>query len=150
MKSFMQSGLCTRCVVYTKPVQMLVLNQMGEKLREDIFQYVYTDHETYVLKQTMLKSQNRCKEIIWETSRLDRIKVSKVLLSLGSAAARLPRLRVRIPPGAWMLSVVSVVCLSGLCDGLIFRPEESYRLCCVIVCDLETSRLRRLKPASGL
>jgi hypothetical protein len=50
------------------------------------------------------------------------------------------------------LSVVSVVCLSGrgLCDGLITRPEESYRLWCVTVCDLETSRLRRLKPASGL
>jgi hypothetical protein len=50
------------------------------------------------------------------------------------------------------LFVVSVVCLSGrgLCDGLITRPEESYRLWCVIVCDLETSRLRRLKPASGL
>jgi hypothetical protein len=30
------------------------------------------------------------------------------------------------------------------------RPEESYRLWCVTVCDLETSRLRRLKPASGL
>jgi len=28
----------------------------------------------------------------------------------------------------------------GLCDELITRPEESYRLCCVIVCDLETSR----------
>jgi len=28
----------------------------------------------------------------------------------------------------------------GLCDVLITRPEESYRLCCVIVCDLETSR----------
>jgi len=27
----------------------------------------------------------------------------------------------------------------GLCDELITRPEESYRLCCV-VCDLETSR----------
>jgi hypothetical protein len=23
----------------------------------------------------------------------------------------------------------------GLCDGPIPRPEESYRLCCVIVCD---------------
>jgi hypothetical protein len=42
--------------------------------------------------------------------------------------------------------------LSGrsLCDGLITRPEKSCRLCCVIVCDLETSRMRRLKPASGL
>jgi hypothetical protein len=38
----------------------------------------------------------------------------------------------------------------GLCDGLITRPEEFYRLCCVIVCNLETSRIRRLKPASGL
>jgi len=29
----------------------------------------------------------------------------------------------------------------GLCDELITRPEESYRLCCVVVCDLETSRM---------
>jgi len=29
----------------------------------------------------------------------------------------------------------------GLCDKLITRPEESYRLCCVVVCDLETSRM---------
>ena len=26
----------------------------------------------------------------------------------------------------------------GLCDELITRPEESYRLRCVVVCDLET------------
>jgi len=29
----------------------------------------------------------------------------------------------------------------GLCDELIARPEESYRLCCVVVCDIETSRV---------
>jgi len=29
----------------------------------------------------------------------------------------------------------------GLCDELITRPEESYRLCCVVVCDLKTSRM---------
>jgi hypothetical protein len=29
----------------------------------------------------------------------------------------------------------------GLCEELITRPEESYRLCCVAVCDLETSRI---------
>ena len=29
----------------------------------------------------------------------------------------------------------------GLCDELIARPEESYRLCFVVVCDLETSRI---------
>ena len=29
----------------------------------------------------------------------------------------------------------------GLCDELITRPEESYRLCFVVVCDLETLRM---------
>jgi len=29
----------------------------------------------------------------------------------------------------------------GLCDELITRSEESYRLCCIVVCDLETSRI---------
>ena len=29
----------------------------------------------------------------------------------------------------------------GLCDELITRPEESHRLCRVVVCDLETSRI---------
>ena len=28
----------------------------------------------------------------------------------------------------------------GLCDELITCPEESYRLWCVVVCDLETSK----------
>jgi hypothetical protein len=38
----------------------------------------------------------------------------------------------------------------GLCDELITRPEESYRMCRVVVCDLETSKTRTLKPAIGL
>ena len=29
----------------------------------------------------------------------------------------------------------------GLCDEEITRPEESYRLCCIVVCDLEISRM---------
>ena len=37
----------------------------------------------------------------------------------------------------------------GLCDELITRPEESYRLWCVVVCDLETTRMRRPWPALG-
>jgi len=37
----------------------------------------------------------------------------------------------------------------GLCDELITRPEQSYRLCCVVVCDLETSRMRRPWPVVG-
>jgi len=68
-----------------------------------------------------------------------------------SAAARLLRSWVRIPPGAWMFVCCECCVLSGrgLCDELIIRPEESYRLCCVVVCDLETSRMRRPWPALG-
>ena len=60
-----------------------------------------------------------------------------------SAAASLLRWWVRIPPGAWMFVCSECCVLSGrgLCDELITRPEEFYRLCCVVVCDLETSRM---------
>ena len=37
----------------------------------------------------------------------------------------------------------------GLYDGLIIRPEKSYRLRCVVVCDLETTRMRRPWPVLG-
>jgi len=37
----------------------------------------------------------------------------------------------------------------GLCDELIIRPEESYWLRCVVVCDLETSWIRRPWPNGG-
>jgi hypothetical protein len=48
--------------------------------------------------------------------------------------------------------VVSVVCcqVEVSATGLITRPEESYRLWRVVVCDQETSKTRRLKPATGL
>jgi hypothetical protein len=41
--------------------------------------------------------------------------------------------------------------LSGrdLCNELITRPEKPYRLWCVIVCDLETSWMRRPWPTGG-
>ena len=40
--------------------------------------------------------------------------------------------------GAWIFVCCECRVLSGrgLCDELITRPEESYRLCCVVVCDL--------------
>jgi len=68
-----------------------------------------------------------------------------------SAAARLLRLWVQIPPGAWMFVCCECCMLSGrgLCDELITRPEESYHLWYVIVCDLEISRMRRPWPALG-
>jgi len=58
-----------------------------------------------------------------------------------SAAASLLKLWVRITAGAWMFVSCECCVLSGrgLCDELITSPEESYRLWCVIVRDLETS-----------
>jgi hypothetical protein len=68
-----------------------------------------------------------------------------------SAAARLLRSWVRIPPEAWTFVCCECCVLSGrgFCDELITHPEESYRLWCVVVCDLETSRIRRPWPALG-
>ena len=64
-----------------------------------------------------------------------------------STAARLLRSWIRIPQGAWMFVCFEFCVLSGrgLSDGLITRPEESYRLWCVVVCVQETSKTRRLK-----
>jgi len=58
-------------------------------------------------------------------------------------ATRLLRTWVWIPPGAWIFvcCVCRVLSGTGLCDELITRPEESNRLCCVFVCDLETPRI---------
>ena len=57
-------------------------------------------------------------------------------------AAHLLRSWVRIPPGAWIFVCCECRVLGrGLCDELITRPEEFYRLCCIVVCDLETSRM---------
>jgi len=68
-----------------------------------------------------------------------------------SAAARLLRLWVRIPPGSWMFVCCECCVLSGrvLCDELITRLEESYRLWCVVLWDLETSWMRRPWPTGG-
>jgi len=60
-----------------------------------------------------------------------------------STAARLLRSWVRISPGAWMSVCFNCCVLSGrgLCDELITRPEESYRLWSVVVCYLETTKI---------
>ena len=56
-----------------------------------------------------------------------------------SADARLLRSWVRIPPGGMYVCLLCCVLSGrGLCDELITSPEESYRLWCVVVCDLET------------
>ena len=58
-------------------------------------------------------------------------------------AAHLLRSWVRISPEAWIFVCCECRVLPGrgLCDELITRPEESYRMWSVVVCDLETSRM---------
>ena len=55
-------------------------------------------------------------------------------------------------PAGSMIFVCCDCCVfsgNGLCDELITRPEESYRLWCFIVCDLETSRMKRSQSSLG-
>ena len=68
-----------------------------------------------------------------------------------SAAARLLRSWVRIPPGAWMFVCCECCVLSGrgLCDELVTRTEESYRLWCVVVCDLENLKNEEVVTCVG-
>ena len=58
---------------------------------------------------------------------------------------------VPVPVAAWSKCCECCVLSGrGLSDELITRPEESYRLWCVVVCDLETSWMRRPWPTEGL
>ena len=68
-----------------------------------------------------------------------------------SAVARLLRSWVRIPPGAWMFVCCEFCVLwgRGLCDELITRLEESYRLWCVVVCDLENLKNEEVMTRVG-
>ena len=65
-------------------------------------------------------------------------------LRRGTAAARVLRLWVRIPPegiDVCLLWVLYVLAGRGLCDELITLLEESYRLWCIVMCDLQSRNL---------
>jgi hypothetical protein len=96
-------------------------------------------------------SEYRCTQIYSCTTGVCRSQWPRDLRRK-SSAARLLVLWVRIPPGAWMIVCCECCVLlgRGLCDGLIARLEESYRLWRVVVYDQETSKTKRLKPATEL
>jgi len=73
------------------------------------------------------------------------------VLRLKSAAARLLRSWVWIPPGSRISDCCDCCVLSGwgLCEESITRPEESYRPWCVVVCNLEISRIWNSWPTGG-
>ena len=117
-----------------------------------LYLYKYCDphwcHNCHRIEQTryvVITARNPPNIQTWCRSQWPRV------LRRRSTAARLLRLWVRIPLGAWMSVCCECCVLSGrgLCDALIMRPEESYRLWCVVACDLETSRMRRPWPALG-
>ena len=91
------------------------------------------------LPNLVIQSKNRKHTLILKFLKVHSAGPSGRAVRQRSAVARLLRLWVRIPPGAWMFFCSECCVLSGrgLCDGLITRPEESYRLWCVVVCDLE-------------
>ena len=64
-------------------------------------------------------------------------------------ASRQLRLWVWIPPRAWMALLCVLCYVRCQCDALIKPTDKSYRLWRVVVCDLETSRMRRPWPALG-
>jgi hypothetical protein len=94
-----------------------------------------------VLKTTV-ESFTLCCFKVSTTSNLN--KILKLIYSPRCAAARMMISWFRIPLEAWMFVCCECCVLSGrgLCDELATRPEESYRLWCVLVCDIETSSIR--------
>ena len=68
----------------------------------------------------------------WQSNDRCRSRWSRRLRH-GPVAARLLRLLVQIPPGAWISVSWDYCVLSGisLCVGPITRPEQSYRIWCV-------------------
>jgi len=73
----------------------------------------------------------------------------KVLKKTSSGPYREPAVHMFGSQKLILILTSSVLSGRGLCDELITCPEESYRLWCVVVCDLETSRMRKLWPALG-
>ena len=131
--------------IYRNPSRMHLLVNMNRI----ILHYIYFDtfrlclnhqHQGVTIQGTIQDILYHCCRSQWPRGLRRR-----------STAARLLRSWVRIPPGAWKSVCCECCVLSGrgLCDEPITYPEESYRLRCVVVCDLETSRMRRSWPALG-
>jgi len=105
----------------------------------------------YGKMRTDIKTRREVSRNIWRNYRSIRRSQWPFGLGRSYAVSRLLRLWVRIPPGTWTLVCCesSVLLGRGLCQEPITRPEVSCRLWCVIVCDLETSIMRRPWPALG-
>jgi len=97
------------------------------------------------------KKTDACRKFGLVTSTIRRCQWPRSLRR-GYVAAHILRVWVPFPLGAWTSVCCECCVLSGrgLCDELITRPGESYQLWCVVVCDLESSWMRRPWPTGGL
>jgi hypothetical protein len=108
---------CTYFVLATK----IILNNSMLICIEEVIHYKYQPVKFVLLHCNVLPVHS-----LWPRGLRHR-----------SAAARLRRLWVRIPPVSLMYVYCECCVLSGRgsCDGLITRPEESYRQWCVVLCE---------------
>ena len=116
-----------------------------------IFGGPYIQDHTVVSVTVQIRINNRTEHFIHPFQPVSNSQWPRGLGRM-SEAGRLLRLWVRTPPGAWMSVCCECCVLSGrgLCDGLITRSEESYRLWRIVVCDLETPWMTRPWPTGGL
>ena len=119
---------------------------------ENLVYYMATIHLKFILASTPTSWNDTLRWFFFNQILLVYKFVMYIIHARRFSASRLLRLWVRIPPGPWMFVCCECCVLSGrvLCDELITRTEESYRLWRVVVCDQETSKTRRLKFAIGL
>jgi hypothetical protein len=103
----------------------------------------HTQRRSTVGRTPLDERSARGRDLYLTTHDTHNRQISTISVSERPAAAHLLRSWVRLPPGALIFVCCECRVLSGrgLCDELIVRPEESYRLCYIIVCDLEISRI---------
>ena len=112
-------------------------------------QYLYLHRKSQSF-QTLIKSrltlELTCMRQIWSSGVPMPVAARSKVWVCGLSPVEIA---VFNPTGGMDVCLLRVLSGRGLCDELITRPEESYRLWCVIVCDLETSVMRRPWPTGG-
>jgi hypothetical protein len=121
---------------------LLALRSFLSKCGGAYFKYalMYSPEISTVQRATMNAFSIRAMEV-GNSLVLCSIYLVKTLVNNCLVILHVLRLWFRNPPGSWM-SVCCKCCVisgRGPCDELITRPEESYRMWCVVLCDLVTS-----------
>jgi hypothetical protein len=104
-----------------------------------------------VYEQVLIKKEEKRKPSLRLNKQTNKGKniLQPIPVTVRSAAPRFPKSRFRVPLRHVYKFLVFFVCCvgSGVCDELITRSEEAYRVrACVRVCDLETSTTRQSGP----